>query len=109
MAIDIDVVPRKPIDLNFRAKDGTIDTYQMEPPKGSIAMTLAERAQDAVATGEVKTMWGEIEGWFIDGLGKKQWKRLNARLMDPADPLDIVHLVKAMEGVVEEVASNPSS
>jgi hypothetical protein len=107
--VDIDVVKRKPIAINFRAKDGQLDTYLMQPPKAALSISLSERANAAVASGDVKAMMGEIEDWFAGGLGKKQYKRLNDRLYDPQDPLDIVHLIKAMEGVVEEVTEDPTS
>ena len=102
--VSIEVKKRDAIPLIFGD-----DEYTILPPKGAMSLDLAERAQDAVANGDVKSMWGEIEGWFIDGLGEEQWDRIDARLHDPTDDLDIVHLIQAMEALVEVVTDSPTS
>jgi hypothetical protein len=103
-AIDIDVAPLDKIPLNFGG-----DHYLMRAPKGSLTLSLAERAKQAVADENVTAMWDEIEEFFRSGLGKKQWERLHARLYDPEDPLDVRHLVSAMESLVEVITEGPTS
>lgn len=113
--VNVNIEYRKPIPLNFLKFDeegeptGEKDRYLISPPKGYLSMSLAERAQEAAATENVDAIWGEVEDWFEKGLGKKQWRKLKDRLEDPADPLDIIHIVKAMEGVIEKVVGDPTT
>lgn len=111
--VNVSVSTRKAIPLNFNyvGEDGkeVKDRYLISPPKGYLSMSLAEKAQEAAATDNVEAIWAEVEDWFVKGLGKKQWKRLHDRLEDPDDDLDIIHLVKAMEGVIEKVVGDPTT
>lgn len=110
-AVNISVTDRKPIPLNFDYidEDGEIkrDPYLIRPPKGYLSTALAEKVQ--AAGDDVSVIMAEVEGWFEQGLGKKQWKKLRDRLEDPDDALDLAHLVQAMEGVIEKVVGDPTS
>ncbi|UDL16226.1 hypothetical protein SEA_KOZIE_30 [Microbacterium phage Kozie] len=103
-SITIDAEPREQITVHLVGKP-----YLLTPPKGALGLQLAERAQAANATGDVKAIWGEVMDWVTKAVGSKQAADIQARLDDPEDDLDVIHVVTVMEKVVEAVTSNPSS
>lgn len=103
-SITIDAEPREQITVNLVGKP-----YLLTPPKGALGLTLAERAQEAQASGDVKAIWGEVMGWLTTAVGKKQARAIQERLDDPDDDLDIIHVITVMEKVVEAVTKNPTS
>lgn len=102
--IEISATPRELIAVNLVGTE-----YTLTPPKGALGLTLAEKAQDASASGDVRAIWGEVLNWLTMAVGKKQAKAIQARLDDADDDLDIIHVISLMEQVVEMVTGNPTT
>lgn len=102
--IVIEAEPVEKITVSLVGKD-----YLLTPPKGALGLGLARRAEEAKAAGNVEAIWGEVISWLTSAVGAKQAARIQARLDDPADLLDIIHIVNLMERVTEAVTGSPTS
>jgi hypothetical protein len=101
-AITIEATPIEPIDVTLVDKK-----YTIVPPKAALAMRLAVESKlyedDPAKMAEVLGVW--IKKAFGDKAAKIQ-----ARLDDEDDLLDIVHIMTLMEKVIEhQMDEDPTS
>lgn len=102
--IEITAEPREQITVNLVGVE-----YLMTPPKGSLGLDLAKRAKELEGSGDVAAIWGEVEAWLKVAAGKKQFAKIQERLSDADDDLDIIHIIRVMEAMVEAVTDTPTS
>lgn len=101
--IEIKAEPKSAIEVELV---GTV--YKIQPPKAALALKLAIRAKAAAETPDL--MMASIDEWILAAFGKAGAAKIQRRLDDPADALDVTHVMQLMEAVVEEAAApNPTS
>lgn len=100
--IVIDAKPRTQIPLSLVGQE-----YLVLPPKGSLGIKIAQRAQEA--NGDPMELWGIVESYIDIAFGKKQGKEIKKRLEDEDDDLDIAHLMQVIEKLTEFVTDDPTS
>ena len=83
------------------------EEYLVTPPKSTIALALAARAK---AAGEdAEKVREELDGWVLIAFGKKQAAKVQARLDDADDDLDLPHIMELMQKLAEAVTPDPTS
>ncbi len=102
--IEIAAQPRENITVSLVGVE-----YVITPPKGSLGLRLAKKAKEAENEKDNISMWDEIMGWVRAGFGAKQTKKIQERLDDPDDDLDIEHITTLMEKIIEATTDNPTS
>jgi hypothetical protein len=100
--IVIDAEPRDPFPVSLVGQE-----YLVTPPKSTIALKLAERAKAAGEDpGKVRE---ELDGWVLLAFGKKQAAKVQARLDDAEDDLDLPHIMTLMQKLAEAATGDPTS
>lgn len=82
-----------PIPVNLVGVD-----YKIKPPKAALALKLAVQAK--TAGDDPTVMVGALFEWVDIAFGTES-KKVRARLDDPEDLLDVVHINALMEAVLE--------
>jgi hypothetical protein len=95
--IEITAEPTRSVRVKFVGVE-----YDVHVPKASLALRLARQAAEKNADGV--RMIDALYIWADSAFGEKA-EEIRARLDDPTDDLDIIHLTKLMEAMTE-VASN---
>lgn len=81
--------------------------YEVTPPKSSLAMKLAVRAK---TSGDDPSLMVDTLYEWVDSAFGDEAPAVRARLEDPKDLLDIIHISKLMEVIVKETTGgNPTS
>jgi hypothetical protein len=99
------VITAEPLDLIPVSLVGV--TYQIKPPKSSLALKLAVRAK--TAEDDPSLMMEAIDEWVDKAFGKEEAENVRARLDDEDDVLDFPHIMALMEAVIERTTGNPTS
>jgi len=100
--IIIEAEPREPFPVSLVGEE-----YLVTPPKSTIALALAARAK---AAGEdPEKVREELDGWVLIAFGKKQAVKVQARLGDADDDLDLPHIMTLMQKLAEAVTPDPTS
>lgn len=81
--------------------------YSIRPPKTALAIRFASRAK--AAKEDPAALMEAVEGWVHMAFGKTTGKKVLARLDASDDDLDIEHIVKLMEALVEQQAGDPTT
>lgn len=100
--IVIDVEPRSPLTVSLGGEE-----YLVTPPKSTIALALAARAQSAGS--DPQKVREELDNWVRIAFGRKQAAKVAERLDDDEDDLDLPHIMDLMQKVAEATTSDPSS
>lgn len=100
--ISISATPREPITLDLIGVE-----YLVSPPKSTVAIALAERAQGA--GNDPAALLAELKTWVKAAFGTKQATSVIKRLDDPSDDLDLPHILDLMTQLVEIGTPNPTS
>lgn len=100
--IVINAKPRKPATVSLVDEE-----YLVTPPKSTIALALAARAKAAGDDGE--KVRAELDGWVGLAFGKKQAAKVQARLDDPDDDLDLPHIMELMQALAAAATPDPTS
>jgi hypothetical protein len=94
--------PREPIPVSLVDEE-----YLVTPPKSTIALALAARAKEAGDdAAKIRT---ELDSWVLMAFGKKQAAKIQARLEDNEDDLDLPHIMNLMQKLAEAVTPDPTS
>lgn len=81
--------------------------YDVYPPKMSFTLAIASRAdQFEDSPSETQKM---VDEWVRAAFGDEAGDSVMDRLEDPADDLDVMHIIKLMEHMVEVQTENPTS
>lgn len=83
------------------------EEYLVTPPKSTIALALAARAKEAGE--DAAKVREELDGWVRIAFGAKQAKKVQARLDDADDDLDLPHIMTLMQRLAEAVTPDPTS
>lgn len=103
--IDITAEAPEPLTVNLVGK-----TYRMRPPKAALGLALTRAAAGRKGQkSDLETMLQSIQTWLEHGFGKKHAGEIMQRLEDADDLLDIEHIVRLVQVVVERAAGNPST
>lgn len=101
MGITIDAEPVEPLEVTLIGKE-----YKVIPPKASALMAISDtmkgKEEDDMGLNDIK---GFVEILFQ----KKDVPAVMKRLTDTSDRLDVDHIMKLMEKVMEAVQENPTS
>lgn len=101
MGITIDAEPVEPLEVTLIGKE-----YKVIPPKASALMAISDtmkgKEEDDMTLNDIK---GFVEILFQ----KKDVPAVMKRLTDTSDRLDVDHIMKLMEKVMEAVQENPTS
>lgn len=101
MGITIDAEPVEPLEVTLIGKE-----YKVIPPKASALMAISDtmkgKEEDDMGLNDIK---GFVEILFQ----KKDVPGVMKRLTDTSDRLDVDHIMKLMEKVMEAVQENPTS
>lgn len=101
MGITIDAEPVEPLEVTLVGKE-----YKVIPPKASALMSISDsmkgKEEDDMGLSDIK---GFVEILFQ----KKDVAPVMKRLTDGSDRLDVDHVMKLMEKVMEAVQENPTS
>lgn len=101
MGITIDAEPVEPLEVTLIGKE-----YKVIPPKASALMAISDtmkgKEEDDMGLSDIK---GFVEILFQ----KKDVPSVMKRLTDTSDRLDVDHVMKLMEKVMEAVQENPTS
>lgn len=100
--IVINAQPRKAIPVSLVDEE-----YLVTPPKSTIALALAARVKAAGEDGE--KIREELDGWVLAAFGKKQAVKVQARLDDAEDDLDLAQIMELMQKLAEAVTPDPTS
>lgn len=100
--IKIDTPERKPLRVDL---GGVI--YEIMPIKSAIAMELGSKVMGAESDPDKfdKTLKDLVAGVF----SAKDAKGVMARIKDPQDPLDMLHILTLVEVMLEKTAGNPTT
>lgn len=82
------------------------EEYLITPPKSTIALALAARAKEA--GGDAQLIRDELDNWVRIAFGPKQSKKIQARLADAEDLLDLPHIMNLMQQLAEVGAPDPT-
>lgn len=100
--IVIGAKPRKPFTVSLVDQE-----YLVTPPKSTVALALAERAKAAGEDpGKIRE---ELDNWVLLAFGKKQAAKVQARLSDAEDDLDLPHIMELMQKLAEAATGDPTS
>ena len=80
--------------------------YLVTPPKSTIALALAKRVKDA--DNDPGVVREELDSWVLAAFGKKQAAKIQTRLEDADDDLDLQHVMELMQKVAEAATADPS-
>ena len=80
--------------------------YQVTPPKASLALKIAVQAKQADENDPEQALV-PITSWLGQAMGEEQAAAIRARLDDPDDLLDLSHVMKLMEKIIEVGSGNP--
>lgn len=100
--IEIKAEPKAALDVELVGEN-----YNIHPPKASLALKLAVRAK--TNADDPGLLLKTIDEWIDVAFGKAGAKAIHKRLDDPNDVLDIEHIMKLMEAVIEETSGNPTT
>lgn len=100
--IVIDAEPREAIPVSLVGEE-----YLVTPPKSTLALKLAARAKEAGEDGE--KIRAELDSWVLMAFGKKQSAKIQDRLDDAEDDLDLPHIMSLMQKLAEAVTPDPTS
>ena len=100
--IEITAEPQNQIQVKLVGVD-----YLVTPPKAALAIKMATQARNAARDPEkgLEAMWE----WLRIAFGDEESQHVQARLDDPSDLLDIEHVAKLMEAVIERSVDLPST
>lgn len=101
MGITIDAEPVEPLEVTLIGKE-----YKVIPPKASALMAISDTMK-----GKEEDDMGlsDIQGFVEILFQKKDVPAVMKRLTDTSDRLDVDHIMKLMEKVMEAVQENPTS
>ena len=100
--IVIDAEPREAFPVSLVGEE-----YLVTPPKSTIALALAARAKEAGE--DAAKVREELDGWVRIAFGAKQAKKVQERLDDADDDLDLPHIMTLMQRLAEAVTPDPTS
>jgi hypothetical protein len=83
------------------------EKYTITPPKAALAMKWATEAGEL--ENDPGAVMAVLSQWIMAAFGKTNGRKVIARLNDPDDQLDIVHVSKLMEAAIEQQTGNPTS
>lgn len=99
---EIEAEPRETIKVKLV---GVV--YDVYPPKMSFTLAIAAKAdQYEDKPSETQKM---VDEWVGAAFGDEVGNDVMDRLEDPVDDLDVMHIVKLMEHLVEVQTGNPTS
>lgn len=102
MGITISAAPRTVLDVDLVGVH-----YSVNPPKAALALKMA---MDSKLTGEDPSiLMNTLDEWLVQAVGPEVTKDIHARLDDPADDLDVSHLMQLMEAVLSEMSERPTT
>lgn len=99
--INIEIEAPKPIAVAIGG-----EVYSGYPPKHAGTFRTVKRIQEA--SEDPEKMLKEINEWLKSVFSPKDAKRILARLDDPRDGLDIVHVVELLQKMMA-TAKNPTT
>ena len=99
--LTISAEPRKTLEVDLVGK-----TYKVTAPKAALGLKLAVRAKQA--DDDPGKMMEAVEEWVIKAFGKTNGAKVLKRVDDEDDDLDIQHLMKLMEAVIEATTGDPT-
>lgn len=101
--IVIDAQPVEPIDVTLVDKK-----YTINPPKAALAMRLA--VESKIYSDDPSKMADILGVWVKKAFGEEKAEKIQKRLDDNDDLLDITHIMALMEKVIEvQMDEDPSS
>lgn len=92
--------PQREVTFELESPDGELETYTAVIPKRS-ALALS------VADGGTSTLSGLL-GWLDAALPEEQSARLEARLRDLEDDLDVETLAEVTRWLIEQATARPT-
>lgn len=98
--ITIDADPVSTVSVKLVGKE-----YDITPPKAALAMRLAVEAK--LYQDDPSKMAEVLEVWMKRAFGEKV-EKVQKRLDDEKDLLDITHIMALMEKVIEKQTGNPT-
>lgn len=99
--INIDAKPVEPIHVNLVGKG-----YEITPPKAALAMRMATEAK--LFADDPSKMIEVLNAWIRRAFGDKA-EKIQRRLDDEDDALDIFHIMELMEAVTEAQTTDPTT
>lgn len=99
--IELDGTKRDPV--TFEVGD---DTFTFDPPKMFTFMEAVTQSREGGAGDE--QMFGVVMDLLYGALPADQGERLQQRLRDPHDPLDVEHVVDIFQTLTAAVADRPT-
>jgi hypothetical protein len=100
--IVIPVRSRETIPVELGGKD-----YLVKAPKGAMAIVIGKQLQEADS--DIEKMMEALSSWMLMAFGAKQAAKVEARLQDPDDDLDLPDIMLLIEKLTEAVTANPTS
>jgi len=97
----ISAEPRKTLEVDLVGQ-----TYKVTAPKAALGLKIAIRAKQS--GDDPGLMMDAVEEWVVKAFGKSAAKKVLARVDDENDDLDIQHLMKLMEAVIEATTGDPT-
>lgn len=81
--------------------------YVVTTPKATLGLIMAERMQSA--GDDSGKIMEELHGWVDATFGPKQSPKVWARLLDPADDVDLNQIVELVQKLTEVATPNPTT
>ena len=102
MAITISAAPRTVLDVELVGVH-----YSLTPPKAFLALKMA--VDNKVNSEDPSLMVATMNEWLVQAVGVETAQMIQARMNDPADDLDVTHIMQLMEAVLSEMSERPTT
>lgn len=100
--INIPIEPSKPLTVTLGEK-----SYTVRPIKTTLGIAMAQRFQNVGK--DLDKLNSGVDSVITTIFGKTDALKIKKRLEDPADDLDIPHIVDLMKALVERSTGNPTT
>lgn len=103
--LEFTVAKRRREAVTFKLGDDHV--YTFTPPKSAVMMMPLINPEEGEDTGLAITK--STFDWLGDGLSEEDNQRIQARLKDPEDDLDVDTLSEVVAGLSEKVGGRPTT
>jgi len=99
--ITINPEPKKKVSIDLIG-----ERYLITPPKASLAVAITQGARNP---DEAEEAFAKLQDWIDLAFGVKIAVKIRERLDDPKDDLDLDHIMKLMNALMELGGENPTT
>lgn len=82
------------------------EVYEVSTPKTVLAIRVAKAAQDAK---DMSSLMDSLNDWVVAAFGPKSGAKVMARMEDPEDDLDMMHIVQLVQALMARTTGNPTT